>query len=512
VTLEISKGTFVMLDRRDFLRFSGGAGALALSSPFGSAFGRSTAFATPLPIPPLLEGDVKDGRRIYELKVQEGMSRFIAGYETPTIGVNGAFLGPTIRCKVGDQVRLQVSNALGEPTTVHWHGLHLPARFDGGPHQTVPPGGVWEPEFLIKQEPSLCWYHSHLMGRTGEQVLRGLAGLFLIAPEDAAEGGLPHDYGVDDIPLVLQDRRFRSTGAFDYGRSMHDLMMGYHGDAFLVNGSISPFVDIRRRQTRLRILNGSNARIYNLGFDDGRAFAVIGGDGSLLERPVRQRMLRLAPGERAEIIVDMQSNVTARLATYPLALFQPAASQGATLVELRAGSLEGDLQPLASKLTRVPAWNPETAHRVRSFELQMGMMGMMGMGPGGGMMRRGMGMGRGGMMGHGAMVINGRSMDPDYINERVNLGAIEIWEIRNPTPLPHPFHIHNVQFRILDRDGRAPLPQESGLKDTVLVESRSMVRAIMEFTDYADPERPYMYHCHNLEHEDAGMMGQFVVA
>jgi FtsP/CotA-like multicopper oxidase with cupredoxin domain len=492
-----------MIDRRRFLLQSGTASAMAASGLLSPAFARQNGFSKPLPIPPLLEGELKDGRRTYDLTISSGRSEFIQGLETPTIGFNGAYLGPTIHCRAGDKVTLRVRNGLGEATTVHWHGLHLPALFDGGPHQIVKAGATWEPAFQIKQDASLCWYHSHLMGRTGEQVLRGLAGLLLISPADGAKSGLPSDYGVDDIPLVVQDRRFQADGSFEYVSSMHDVMMGYFGNVILVNGAIAPTVSVRRKRTRLRILNGSNARIYNFGLD-GREFVVIGSDGGLLERPSRQRTVRLAPGERTELLVDMAANETLRLAAFPLGDTEAKSNRGLALMELRAGQLEGDAPPLPKSLAAFPAWKPQTA-RTRTFELQMGMMGM----GGGGMMGRG---GIGGMMGGpGSMAINGRSMDPGYINERVKLGSVEIWEIRNATPLPHPFHIHNVQFRVLDRNGRPPLAQELGLKDTVLVEPRSAVRVITEFATYSDSAHPYMYHCHNLEHEDAGMMGQFVV-
>ena len=189
-----------------------------------------------------------------------------------------------------------MKNNLTEPTTLHWHGLHIPARHDGGPHQVIEPGALWEPSFTIKQKASLCWYHSHLMEQTGEQVLRGLAGLFLIEDDESRSLRLPSEYGVDDIPLVIQDRRFNPDGSFQYMSNMGDAEMGYQGDVILVNGTTDPHLVVRRQRTRLRILNGSNSRIYMLGRDDGADLVVIGADGSLLERPARMRRVRLAPG------------------------------------------------------------------------------------------------------------------------------------------------------------------------------------------------------------------------
>ena len=322
---------------------------------------------------------------------------------------------------------------------------------------------------------------------------------------------LPSEYGVDDIPLILQDRRFNSDGSFDYLSAMPDAMMGYKGNVILVNGTANPHIVLRRQRTRLRILNGSNSRIYTLGRDDGVDLLVIGSDGSLLERPARLRRVRLGPGERVEMLVDMQTNQTIKLMSYPDRVTAGGMGPGMMMggmagntetfpiIELRAAQLETTDLSLPERLVRVPSWTPAQATRTRTFTLDMPMMGM----------------GMGGMMGRrtmdGLMGINGRSMSKSRIDVQVPLGSIEVWEIRNTTPLTHPFHIHDIQFRVLDRDGDPPLPNERGLKDTVLVDPGSAVRVIAEFVDFADPQHPYMFHCHILEHEDAGMMGQFVV-
>lgn len=497
-----------MISRRGILLGATAAGAaFLLASRSGlAAAGR---FANPLRIPPLLEGTAGADGKVYDLNVASGKSEFLSGISTPTLGINGAYLGPTIRCREGDRVTLRVRNSLTEPTTLHWHGLYLPAASDGGPHQVVEPGTVWETSFAIRQKASLCWYHSHLMEQTGEQVLRGLAGLFLIEDEQSKSLRLPSDYGIDDIPLVIQDRRFDADGSFDYDLTMHDVMMGYKGNVILVNGTANPHVVLRRQRTRLRILNGSNSRIYTFGRDDGADLVVIGSDGGLLEQPARLRRVRLGPGERIELLVDMQSDQSVRLMSYPDRVAAGGMGPGMMMggmagksetfpiIELRAEKLESADLSLPERLIQVPNWTAAQAARTRSFSLHMPMMGMGGM------------MGAAGM--GGAMGINGRAMDMGRIDERVSQGSIEIWQIRNTTPLAHPFHIHGVQFRTLDRNGRPPLPHEHGLKDTVMVDPDSTVRVITAFPDFADPERPYMYHCHILEHEDAGMMGQFVV-
>jgi FtsP/CotA-like multicopper oxidase with cupredoxin domain len=497
------------ISRRVFVQSGAAATATAFAGPhlFASEAGR---FVNPLRIPPVLEGMVGPTGKTYDLAVAAGKSQFLPGVTTPTIGINGPYLGPTIRCRAGDRVTLRVKNDLAERTTVHWHGLHIPARHDGGPHQVVAPGALWEPSFEIRQQASLCWYHAHLMGRTGEQVLRGLAGLFLIEDEESRSLGLPSEYGVDDIPLIIQDRRFNRDGSFSYLSAMHDVMMGYKGNVILVNGTVDPRLTLRRRRTRLRILNASNSRIYTLGRDDRKDLVIIASDGSLLERPVRQRRVRVGPGERIELLVDARAGENFRLMSYPDLVagggMGPGMMMGGmagntetfAIIELRAGTLEASDTDLPDKLIHVPAWTEAQAARTRHFSLDMGMMGM------------GMGMRGRGRMG-GMMGINGRSMDMARIDVRVPLGSIEVWEIENATPIAHPFHIHDVQFRVLYRDGEPPLPHEQGLKDTVLIDPGSVVRVIAEFADFADPKHPYMYHCHILEHEDVGMMGQFLV-
>lgn len=508
------------ITRRQALRGLAAIGAVAGAGSYfaaGPSVGRNTArHVTKLRIPPLLEGSKANAGKQFALSAVRGTSEFFEGYNTPTLGLNGTYLGPTLRFKNGEQVTIHVENKLGFDTTLHWHGLHIPAKQDGGPHQIIKPGATWSPSFEIKQKAATFWYHSHLLGETGAQVNAGLAGLIIVDDDESATLGLPNDYGVDDIPLVVQDRRFNRDGTFAYGTSMPDTMMGFKGDVILVNGTRRPYLTISRQRTRLRLLNGSNSRIYNFGFEDGRDFVQIGTDGSLLASPIMRRRLQLAPGERAEILVTMEDNSKVFLMSYPfvttgggmmggmMSRMMGGNTETFPVLELRAGKLERSDKAVPRRLAELPHWNPQDAQRVRPFELNMGMMG--------GMMGRGRMMGRGsGMMGGDLMAINGRPMDMTRIDERVPLGATEIWQITNPSPLAHPFHIHDIQFRVLDRNGRPPPAHEAGLKDTVLVNPNERVRVITKFADFADAQTPYMYHCHILEHEDAGMMGQFTV-
>ena len=493
------------ISRRRLLLAAAAAGVSGVAVP--AFFGRvslaaARQFTNPLAIPPLLEGRLEEGVRHYDLQMQRGSRNFFTDVSTPTAGINGSFLGPVIRVRRGDEVRLNVANRLAEASTLHWHGVHLPARMDGGPHQVIEPDTTWSPQFRIRQPASTLWYHSHLFHRTGVQVYYGLAGLLYVEDEASAALGLPSEYGVDDIPLVLQDRAFNRDGSFRYMTSMHDRMFGMLGNVMLVNGVVGATLKVARQRLRLRILNGSNARIYNLEFSDRRPFQQIASDGGLLPRPVTLRSVRLAPGERAEIVVELSPGDDLMLRHAPL---PDRGSEGRGMMSMMRSDdspysilrLDGSaMAPAAGTVPRslveVPIWSETEAARTRRFVLDMGMgMGMMG--------------------GGGGFTINGKSMDMQRIDETIRLGDMEIWEISNRSPLPHPFHIHDIQFRILDRDGRPPPANEQGLKDTVLVESGETLRIITRFEHYADADSPYMFHCHILEHEDAGMMGQFLV-
>jgi FtsP/CotA-like multicopper oxidase with cupredoxin domain len=274
------------------------------------------------------------------------------------------------------------------------------------------------------------------------------------------------------------------------------------GQVMLVNGTAFARFKVKKRLTRLRILNGSNARIYNLEFADKREFQQIATDGGLLQQPVPMRNIVLAPGERAEILVEFSpsDDVMLRHKSQP----RPASSgmgmmgnmmavndQSFDIMRFEAPLDLSGSQQIPTQLIEPRYWSVDEAARTRQFTLNM---------------RMGMGM----MSGDG-FGINGKSMDMNRIDARVPLGDVEIWDIFNESPMAHPFHIHDTQFRILDRGSKPPHANELGLKDTVLINSGERVRIITQFENYADAESPYMFHCHILEHEDAGMMGQFVV-
>ncbi len=507
------------MNRRNFIRSATlGVGGVSLCaagglSEFAQALAASTAvdpFWRPFLVPPVEEG-TRDGNQVqFDLNIASGVSNFIGDLSTPTIGINGAYLGPVLRAKRGDSVSFSVKNNLAEKTTLHWHGFVLPARMDGGPHQVISPGETWTPQFDIIQPGATYWYHSHTHELTGSQVYHGLAGLFIVDDDVNLNSGLPIDYGVDDIPVIIQDRKFKQNGAFQYLGSMMDQMQGMKGDTILVNGVVTPALKAKRPLIRLRLLNGSNARIYDLAFHDRRPFVVVASDGGFLSRPEKIQTLRLAPGERAEILIDMSNGADAILVNMPE---NPRRSSNAMM-----GNMMGMMGNTNKPFSIMKIEAPKSAERItfkgppvyeftsdwanaapankRRFQLEMAMGPQM-------MMSR--------MSGGSPFSINGDAMDMDVINLRVKSNTYEVWEIGNNSMLPHPFHIHNTQFKIVARSHRTVTAAETGLKDTVLVYPQEKVRLLIPFLNYSDPDRPYMYHCHILEHEDGGMMGQFTV-
>ena len=432
-----------------------------------------------------------DGKRVYDLIMRPGSMAYVSGKQTATFAYNCNILGPTLLMHKGDEVVINVTNQLGEPTTTHWHGIHLPAIMDGGPHQRIDNGNTWQAQYTIMNEEATFWYHPHLMNKTAEHVYHGLAGLFIVK-DPQSELALPDQYGTDDIPLIIQDKIFDADGSFNYPGTRS----GVKGDQFLVNGAVTPVFDAPAQFVRFRLLNGSNARIYNFGFSDDRQFHQIGTDGGLLERPVPLTRLRLSTGERAEILVDFsgEENSQVRLVSFSSELdnINPFWNSNAMddsafdimTIDVKAATAN-PTTALPASLASINCLQEGQAARTRPFELEMGLSG--------------------------PMTINGQSMDMNRIDQTIKLNDTEIWEITNNSDMPHPFHVHDIQFLILTRDGSPPAENEAGWKDTVLVMPHETVRIITHFSDFADPDKPYMFHCHILEHEDAGMMGQFVV-
>ncbi len=445
-------------------------------------------FETPLPVPPLAESTVDaDGTRVFSLEAQPGTTEFAPGVESETWGFNGSYLGPTLVAERGENVRVDVSNALDEPTTVHWHGMHLPAEMDGGPHQMVEPGATWSPEWTIDQRAASLWYHPHPHGETEEHVARGLAGMFLLHDPEERALGLPSEYGVDDVPVIVQDAGFSGDGRREPSARGY---AGALGDELLVNGARGPYLEVRDELVRLRLLNASTARTYGFTWSDERPVEVIATDGGLLETSVELDRIVLSPGERAEVLVRLTpgERIVLRSEMTPGAagMVAPvAATNGNTdafdVLEVRAADTLDPAGPVPAQLASMPPVDEREVTTTRTFRLS------------------------------DSFEINGKAMDMGRIDETVTVGETERWVVRNETEVPHSFHVHDVQFRIASIDGAAPPAELAGWKDTIHAEPHREYELILRFEDYTDPDTPYMYHCHLLWHEDQGMMGQFAV-
>jgi FtsP/CotA-like multicopper oxidase with cupredoxin domain len=503
------------LTRRQALLLSGSAaaGLAAAGLPRWAQGAPSTGQG--LPIPRLIEA--RNGEPVV-LTLQKTQHRFGSGPLVPSRGISASYLGPVVRVRDGDTIPFRVENRLDEETTLHWHGMLVPSHVDGGPHNTIGPGAVWTPEITIKQPASTAWFHPHPHGNTARQVYSGLAGMMIVSDGADFDRGLPATYGVDDLPIVLQDKRLGPNGEAVYQPDMMDMMHGFQGDTLVVNGAIAPVASVPAGMARLRLLNAANARVFDLRFSDRRPFFVIGGDGGLLAEPVEVKSLVIAPAERYEVLVDFGDGRPVDLLTAPDAghgpgmmmpmMGPPRRSAGGVELMMRFkanAAAKAAVTRLPRQLGALAEPDVKSAVAWRTFELNP-MMGM-------GMMGMGMGMMSGPVRRHGAsqmMGINGRPFAMDRIDVTARLGTAEIWEISaGGMPMAHPFHVHGASFRILSKNGGKPAAYESGWKDVVLVEEHAEV--LVRFDNLASTKMPFMYHCHILEHEDHGMMGQFAV-
>ena len=457
--------------------------ALALISAISA-----TAQNNQLFIPPALTGPV------YNLNMANGSVQLRPGNATPSAGYNGNILGPTIIMNAGEFVTLNVTNNLGEDTTTHWHGLHVTPMDDGGPHTVIPAGTTWSPDFTVLDTASTMWYHPHLHEHTFDQVNRGLAGMLLIRDSVEAAAGLPLTYGVDEFPLIIQDKDLRGNNSFGGGGM---------GNNYLVNATLTPYLDVPSQMVRFRLLNASAQRAYNIGFSDNRTFFAVGADGGLLETPTGITRAAMMPGERLDIVVDFntQNGTTVNLMNYASTLANslpggpgggPGGNSGlngidASLLELRVGAQTASpVTSLPASIWTLPRLFETNATVTRTIELTGG---------GGG----------------NPFSLDNQAYDGSRMDQVLLQDTTEIWQLVNRGGAAHPFHIHDIQFFILSRNREPIAAHETGKKDTVIVHANETVRFIAKFETHNDTEVPYMYHCHILPHEDGGMMGQFIV-
>lgn len=459
----------------------------------------------PLVIPPTLTGTN------FNLNVQSGTKTFHGSKPTPTYGINGVWMSPTIIVNKGDIVTLNVINNLNVKTTMHWHGLHVSAMNDGGPHQIINPSTTWSPKFKVLNNAGTFWYHPHGAGQTDIQVSKGLAGFFIIKDSSEAKLNLPRTYGVDDIPLVVQSKAFDDLQQIAIATDMDT--------ALFVNGTLNPYFNAPAQVVRFRLLNGSSLRSYNFGFGNGQTFYQIATDGGLKDSSLALTRLLLNPGERAEILVNfggMESQVLylkSFASELPIGIYGSDSVgdvnneiheyndnflNGADFNLLKINVIAATSSPIttiANALVPYSPYNSSTATNYRTLVFDT--LRLLPIDPPN--------------RAEGPFGINNKTFYMDSINEVVHLNTTEIWTLVNKTLVAHPFHIHDIQFNVVEKSGLPPTPSETGWKDVILVLPGDSVKFITRFETFADPITPYMYHCHLLHHEDDGMMGSFLV-
>ncbi|WP_444918120.1 multicopper oxidase CueO [Microbulbifer sp. JMSA003] len=520
------------LSRREFCFATGALGAALLTGVSTSKAaqaqkGRRQA----LPIPPELRAD---GQGRIKLAARPGKQSFLPGVTTRTYGFNGPFLGPAIRVRKGEKVTVSVVNHLPQNVTAHWHGLIVPGNADGGPYMPLKPGETWTVDWNIIQPAATLWFHPHLYPTTAELVLKGLAGLIIIDDEEGDALPIPSRWGVDDIPLVIQDRRFTDDGQFFHRFNEVTVAAGYCGDRLLVNGVINPVVRPPKGWVRFRILDGSNGRNYRLATSDKRPLYVIASDGGFLSEPVKVDVLPIAAGERYEVMIDTRDGKPFDFQTLPVPqpiMRLPPFDQAHSFLSVVPGTSEGKGK-LPERLVSLPTIPQNLPPISQKLVMQMN--------------RQKQAQAVIGATGLPQMVAAGTT-NPDVVakvlklitegpalplKEQLTANAINgvsfaftepgfkvarnkdlRWEIsEGQDRMLHPVHIHGCQFRVTKYNNAEPPLYMRGWKDTMPISDGGKAEIFVRFPLPAMPDMPYMAHCHVLEHEDSGMMTEFSVS
>jgi spore coat protein A len=460
-------------------------------------------FQVPLPIIPTLKPErVESNTDFYDVTVRSATARILNGLDTTIWGYDGLFPGPTIEAQVGRRVSLRLRNTLTVPIVNHLHGGRTAPEHDGYPTDLILPAGGFphshmnDPmakvtqglrEYIYdnQQRAATLWYHDHRMDFTAPQIWRGLAGFYILRYPGEERLNLPR--GDKEVALLICDRSFEADGSFRYPALDPSLretpgvdaayMGGVLGDVILVNGAPWPRLEVSNVKYRFRILNASNARRYDLQFDSSVPLVQIGSDGGLLAAPVPQRSIRIAPSERFDVVVDFSR---CSLGSKVLLVNREADGPPAQVMRFDVVRSERDQSDLPAKLAEVFFEKPEdaTVTRVLDFSYQRATH---------------------------SWRINGQPFDPSRMDARPKLDALEIWRLQ--TDFSHPLHLHLVHFQVLGHSGR-PGPYDLGSKDTIDLGPGQTANILVRFSWYRGR---YVFHCHNLEHEDMSMMGNFEV-
>ena len=446
----------------------------------------------------------------FNLSIHESVKQLVTGNQTITGAINNeTFWGPTLFINKGDDVHMNVTNNLNESTTVHWHGMHLPSVMDGGPHQVIPAGTLWQPYWNVKNQAATLWYHPHLHETTHAQITKGIGGFIIVKDPIESALALPRTYGVDDIVLALTSRSYNAiTNTFVTPPASNRV----YGDYMLSNGTPNAQYTLPKQYVRMRILNAEIERGYNLGFSDNRTFYIIANDGGLLNAPVAVTRVKLMVGERIEIMVNLGNDTVGT--SVDLKAYNSGQAQGFpggepittgqfgsllnnidfTVLHINVGATTTTSTPITSvpsTLENNTYWTATTPVNVtRTMSVTGGQAAV-------------------------PFSFDSTPFVLTTINKTVNLNDFEKWTVTNNNIFGHSFHLHDIEFKIVARNGVTTQvgTHESGWKDTFYLPRNESVTFIGKFDDFADSDvnHPYMYHCHFAGHEDGGMMGQFIV-
>ena len=483
------------------------------------------------------DGNSTDARESYTLRATTNVDVTIQTPEgswiTPMWRYNNSPLPLVINTSRGTEMTLNFENNLTSDSTIHWHGFKIPAIMDGGPDVPVAPNTTKAYTFTMNQPAAPLWFHPHPDMQTGKQVYMGLAGVYILhdAITDELENSKQLPSGEKDTILLVQDRRF--TSGIDGIKELVYMNLeqdsdGMLGDTILVNGSVMPKQEVSNTLHRYRLYNVSNARNYDFALSDGSEFSIVGTDGGLLAKPIKVDHIMLGAAQRVEIVIDFSKYSVGEkvllvsqpfnedimgmmgASTNGMGISTPTntnsiegvLANGTTLGIMRFDITKSEIEDIvlydalpttAEITTRLTENDATNKGNERKFVMSMDMSQDMGN------MDATMQM---------HFVINGKTFDINRVDEFIESGATEIWSISNISPMAHPFHAHAIQYQILDRDGIPAKGVDLGWKDTFLVQPDETIRVI---GDFSSAEGDYMYHCHILEHEDAGMMGYFRV-
>src|SRR5215216_6641088 len=488
--------------------------SIPLSRLAASALLRSLSvdpFEVPLPITPILK-PVRTSTDYYEMTQKAGRQEILPGLKTEVWGYDCIFPGPTVEARSGRQVEIRQWNELPVPVATHLHGGKTPPQSDGYPTDLILPEGNGrgtsahsghvsmqghshfskDYRYPNDQRGATLWYHDHRMDFTGPQVYKGLAGMYIL--RDEVEDSLPLPRGEKEVPLVIANRTFREDGSLYYPSidpslteepgTLAPAINGMFGDTILVNGAPWPYLELSNTHYRFRLLNASGARFYDLALEPpppgGKPFVQIGSDGGLLEAPISHERILISPGERFDVVVDFSQYRVGQEVTLKNLEGEGRTKDVMCFVVARREKEQSTVPERLAPELDFPS--PDEAEATRRFQFIAGG-------------------GWGGMS-----TINFRVFDPDRVDPRPRLGSTEVWDFHSDQD--HPIHLHLVHFKVISRNGGRPAPWDVGWKDTVLTRAEDEVRIAARFSGHRGK---YVFHCHNLEHEDMMMMANFEV-